>query len=539
MIKCRPGVPSVSSKHFPLCGRTQVRHKTQKFILSPSFYPQNNQKPPQQLPRAKSGHKYLASGNASASASRRPIIQHNVTKASNQNAAAGILSDSDKYGANLSRHEALDVSLTKLDNVVEEAVSDAAKTTLGINTSDAVRQFCGSDTHPDFFPYIRGYLERHYIRSDPLKYIWSAIRDVLPEDPLNKSVRTPVRTLSRQRFRYSKMPSVGTDQVRNRMSLAWHLLMGNPNLYPANLLSDGTNVRFMPGRKEKWPYRLWAGGSITVHSPRFHEIDSPQIWHMAEVPETLRIEGSRDPAKAFVTIHKIWNKIQGRWPLRMYNKDNILKAFRQYSVGGTALTSPVLTETYTLCFLQDPPNLSSHATRVIKPPYQPKFQHTLTPSRHLLFAWSALTMNAHLIHLDPEFTKRVYGAPNLLVHGPLTLFLMLECFERTMNRYAMDRQLPLFEIRSVEYKNLTPLYVDEPMTLCMKPTKFQTPGTLADSWDVWIEKKVGEGLTSMAFKGTIKMNVGDEALDRTAGGSMSDYVNDGGEEGEFSSPFFS
>lgn len=48
------------------------------------------------------------------------------------------------------------------------------------------------------------------------------------------------------------------------------------------------------------------------------------------------------------------------------------------------------------------------------------------PDERLLFRISALTANAHRIHLDSPYCRDVEGYPGLVVHGPLLALLMME-----------------------------------------------------------------------------------------------------------------
>jgi hypothetical protein len=111
------------------------------------------------------------------------------------------------------------------------------------------------------------------------------------------------------------------------------------------------------------------------------------------------------------------------------------------------------------------------------------FTHTVLPSPTLLFRYSALTFNAHLIHLDTTYCRNVEGHRNLLFHGPLSL-TMLTTY---LNGIIRARYEPLtsdgnpvskpgeeeWYIREIEYRNVAPLYCDEPLTLCVK--RMETP----------------------------------------------------------------
>lgn len=109
----------------------------------------------------------------------------------------------------------------------------------------------------------------------------------------------------------------------------------------------------------------------------------------------------------------------------------------------------------------------------------------------MLFRYSALTFNAHAIHLDETYTRDVEGFPGLLVHGPLTLTLLLA----VVQCHLAKRDLT---IREIEYKNLTPLYAEDMLSICGKPKSTRDNA----AWDVWIEGKHG----GLAVRGTVRLD---------------------------------
>lgn len=118
-------------------------------------------------------------------------------------------------------------------------------------------------------------------------------------------------------------------------------------------------------------------------------------------------------------------------------------------------------------------------------PHKPTASLTLTPTQNLLTNFSALTYNAHAIHLDPAWAAQE-GHPATLVHGPLSLALMLA---------FLNRQGKGQSVRWYGYRNLAPLYCGREMTLCLRE-KEASEGE--KKWDVWIEGDDG----GMAVKGT-------------------------------------
>lgn len=98
-----------------------------------------------------------------------------------------------------------------------------------------------------------------------------------------------------------------------------------------------------------------------------------------------------------------------------------------------------------------------------------------------------MTFNAHSIHLDKSYTQNQEGYPNLLVHGPLTLTLLLSVLQQQLSRLNLC-------ISDIEYKNIAPLFVEQELVICGKP-KNDT-----GAWDVWIEGPNG----GLAVRGTAR-----------------------------------
>ncbi|MEO1200600.1 MAG: MaoC family dehydratase N-terminal domain-containing protein, partial [Pseudomonadota bacterium] len=65
----------------------------------------------------------------------------------------------------------------------------------------------------------------------------------------------------------------------------------------------------------------------------------------------------------------------------------------------------------------------------------------------LLFRYSALTHNAHKIHLDRDFCRDVEGYPGLVVHGPLLATLLCERAAQLgqITSFSFRAEAPIFE----------------------------------------------------------------------------------------------
>lgn len=126
------------------------------------------------------------------------------------------------------------------------------------------------------------------------------------------------------------------------------------------------------------------------------------------------------------------------------------------------------------------------------------FVHEIMTDPKLLFRYSALTYNAHAIHLDPQYCREVEGHRGLLVHGPLSFTLVMT----SLRAWLQERSRGKEQVRFVEYRNLSPLYCGEPLRVAgLERAK--------GKWDVWAETIEG----GVALKGTVRTEMIDEAVE--------------------------
>lgn len=179
--------------------------------------------------------------------------------------------------------------------------------------------------------------------------------------------------------------------------------------------------------------------------------------------------------------------------------------------------SIALEETRWLCFMKDKP--PSSAPVAIRPPPSDQeiyYQTSLTTTPAMLFRFSALTFNAHAIHIDPEYTKSVYGLPDLLVHGPLTFFLLINnAFDMADKFSESDTDLAnkntYLGFDSLDYRNLEPIYVGEPLTICCtkpKPMKETHPSYREGLFvaTMWIAKQTSAGTTQVCVTANVTLH---------------------------------
>lgn len=264
------------------------------------------------------------------------------------------------------------------------------------------------------------------------------------------------------------------------LPFAHHLVYFPPATPLSSLLPDGTDPLHSPG--SPFNRRMWAGGTINVNRDLNKIPVNAGIVHCSEKIGDMTVKGREGEEKIVVQIER-------RISRRSYDRDfeQTVKE-RLFPVTG----NQDAIELRNLVFLRD--NVSkasadaSHVpTKKIKPPHVPDISHTLIPTPALLFRFSALTFNAHLIHLDKQYCRELEGHRNLLVHGPLSLILMTEFLRGHLANISHNKDAGREDaefIKKVEYKNIAPLYAEEEMRLCARNIK-------QGEWELWIEDRDG------------------------------------------------
>lgn len=211
-------------------------------------------------------------------------------------------------------------------------------------------------------------------------------------------------------------------------------------------------------------------------------------FHMREKIVDVQFKGEADNQKVFVTIKRA---------LHRGNNPSELKIDKEAYV----------VENRNIVFMREKAQSTSGgpeqpSTKLLMPTKPPDYSIKITPTPALLFRFSALTFNAHAIHLDRKYCQELEGYRNLLVHGPLTLVLLLEVLKVYLTKKDDNKPRTgrVETIRDVEYRNLAPLYAEEEMTICVR-RKIQV--TNAGSFDVWIEGKDG----GYAVKGVVGTSI--------------------------------
>ncbi|OZJ04331.1 hypothetical protein BZG36_02370 [Bifiguratus adelaidae] len=260
--------------------------------------------------------------------------------------------------------------------------------------------------------------------------------DVITPSQFNLVANT-LHTQTEQQYVGEHLPPVGTPLPPN-----WHLAYFPPRILEHNLAPDGYEVNHAP--PEPYIQRMWAGGELAFSGDnRLAVGDSAKL---TTTVKDIEIKQGKRGVNCFVWLNKDIENQHG-WCLR----DTRCLV---YMNRGKAGERKHLT-----------------ASKI------PDFQQVIHPSAVLLFRYSALTFNSHLIHYDHEYATQVEGHASCLVHGPLTCTLLLDLLRANLNPKK-------HHIRSFSYRALAPLYMHEPLTVCGK-LHVKKDGSSHCTYDLW------------------------------------------------------
>ncbi len=169
------------------------------------------------------------------------------------------------------------------------------------------------------------------------------------------------------------------------------------------------------------PRRMWAGGELEFFQPL---VTGRPAQKLTRIEKIVPKQGRTGPL-AFVTLcHEI------------SQSDALCVRERQ-----------------DLVYRQDP---SENAPQPVVP-LAPQGETVRTRHRFdatTLFRYSALTMNGHRIHYDPDYCRAVEGYPGLVVHGPLLAQVLMQMAEeqnRPLARFRFRATSPLFHFEAADF----------------------------------------------------------------------------------------
>ncbi|KAF6765240.1 hypothetical protein DFP72DRAFT_799475 [Ephemerocybe angulata] len=206
-----------------------------------------------------------------------------------------------------------------------------------------------------------------------------------------------------------------------------HLAFFHARKAETHLREDGTDEEVSP--PAPFLQRMWAGGRIKW------DVDNPLISGVKTKSESSVLEALK---KGFE---------KGR-PMVFVTQEI------KYTMEGKK--TPSVVEERQHVYLPTDRVVRKEPRQVPDLPDTVDFSFVYKPTPVTLFRFSSLMFNAHHIHLDKEYTTKVEGYPERLVHGPLTAMMLLE---------AMTFNYPLAHLKEFEYRATNPMYVNRELTI--------------------------------------------------------------------------
>lgn len=290
----------------------------------------------------------------------------------------------------------------------------------------------------------------------------------------------------------------------NPLPLPHHLIYFEPCKPASQTLPDGTNPDQSPG--EPFTRRMWAGGRVAYNPTNPLYLNSSRAV-CAEFIRNVSIKGPSEQEKVFVAIERRIATATADEHQRASaaSTDPLEKQTLEHRVRQRLWRDSEedfgpcsVLETRNIVFLRSRTASEAVAeaartgTKILKPQHaEPDWSHSIVPDAKLLFRFSALTFNAHAIHLDPEYARLVEGHRGLLFHGPLSFVFLVEVLQGRLRERGLGEV-----VRRVEYRNLAPLYCHEEVKFCGKEVG-------DGKWDVWAETPAG----GVAVKGSVVTEV--------------------------------
>lgn len=270
-----------------------------------------------------------------------------------------------------------------------------------------------------------------------------------------------------------------------------HLVYFEPTKPSSQMLADGTNPDQSPG--DPFVRRMWAGGSVLYSRVNPLILDSSRAV-CAEFIRSVTSKGNEGDEKLFVKIERriakaTTDEMEGllHSQTNELSKETLEHRVRQrlWRDSETDFGCCSILETRNIVFMRSRSKEEAAAAeaksggKILKPQRRPDWSHTIVPDAKLLFRFSALTFNAHSIHLDPEYCREVEGHRTLLFHGPLSYVFMVTLLQDYLKTRGNE------VVKQVDYRNLAPLYCHEPVTFCGAKIG-------ENKWEIWTQNHQGK-----------------------------------------------
>nr|POF06888.1 mesaconyl-c(4)-coa hydratase [Quercus suber] len=278
-----------------------------------------------------------------------------------------------------------------------------------------------------------------------------------------------------------------------QLPIPHHMIYFEPTKRANQMLADGTNPDQSPG--EPFVRRMWAGGRVLYNHSNPLVLDAGR-GVCAEFIRSVTTKGKEGEEKLFVSIERRLAKVSAEEldGLASATQDETARETLEHRVRQRLWRDQEedfgpcsVVETRNIVFMrarskeQAAAEIAKAKGKILKPQHTPDATHTILPDAKLLFRFSALTFNAHAIHLDPQYAREVEQHRDLLFHGPLSFVFLVTVLQQQLTKQGDE------VIKAVEYRNIAPLYCNEPVTFCKAKTG-------EGKYEIWAQTPEGEWL---------------------------------------------
>ncbi|PWN33428.1 uncharacterized protein FA14DRAFT_62081 [Meira miltonrushii] len=240
-----------------------------------------------------------------------------------------------------------------------------------------------------------------------------------------------------------------------------HLAFFTPRVSSTSLGLDGSDTPFNPPGGI-FTRRMWAGGRMEwtkeANDPAKRMKVGDQIWEKTFVEEAeLKKLGDGGEMILVWARKEFGQKDDLETPVLIDKRSWIYRR---------ALDPSKVKQSETPSINLSKPDLSS-----LTPPEGLQNPTLLFQTPANLFRYSALTFNAHAIHLSPPWAQNVEGHQGIVVHGPLNLSLLIRKWGREIAGWRLSNHGEFKDVhptqdrrvlKSVDYRAKKPVYAEQP-----------------------------------------------------------------------------
>ena len=229
-----------------------------------------------------------------------------------------------------------------------------------------------------------------------------------------------------QRFEALMDRDPGVVSAGSELTPCSHWIYFTPMHKQSEIGEDGHAIKggFLP--PVDLPNRMWAGGNLKFKKPLKTSIPADRRSTIVKIDEKDGASGKL----CFITVR---HQISTSGSLAVDEEQQVV--YREATEEGA---HPVRTKPMDIDF---------------------DWKKNRKLSSVQLFRYSALTYNAHRIHYDQPFATRREGYPNLVVHSPFLLTLMMDLFKTETDGKVIEE---------IEYQSVGPIFLDEEITITSK-----------------------------------------------------------------------